>query len=214
MSVWHHPSDATLMAYANGNLAEGAALAVALHLGACPDCSQTVRIAETIGGVLLDELPPVAMTTDAFAGTLARLEAEPAREPLARPSSPQPEQAWLPEPLRQYPLGPWRWLGPGIRQIVVVPLHRGASARLLRLVPGRALPRHGHDDVELSCVLRGSLNDEHGSFGPYDISEMDPWERHRPVAGAEEPCICLVATTGHIRLWGAFGELIQTVLRI
>lgn len=216
MSTTHHPSDATLMAYANGSLAEAPALVVMVHLAGCPECRKSVRAVEMAGGALLAEVAPAPMSADALSSTMARLNGMDAVTPPAavRVSDPRLSEPWVPEPLRHYRLGQWRWLGPGIRQIVVVPRGNGCSARLVRLAPGKALPRHGHGDLELACVLHGSFSDESGQFTPGDVLEVDAWVRHRPVAGTELACICLIATCGQLRVFGPVGRLIQSALRI
>ncbi|MDQ2802069.1 MAG: ChrR family anti-sigma-E factor, partial [Pseudomonadota bacterium] len=210
MSVKHHPSDAALMANAAGSLAEGPALVVAVHLTACAECRRKTRAVEIVGGVLLDELPPAPMAADALARTLARLDGAPKLAPPETVIRSRPNHAWLPEPLRSYHLNEWKWLGPGIRQIVVIPRTKGGSVRLLRLTPGTTLPRHGHSDAELACVLQGALLDERGRFGPSDVSEVDAGVRHKPTAGAGLDCICLIATGGPLRFYGPIGQLIQT----
>lgn len=210
MSPAHHPSNVTLVAYACGNLAEGAALVVALHLTACQECRSKVEIAEAAGGILLDKLPPSELTANSFAETLSRLDAPP---PPAELPQHMEEETWPPEPLRRYRIGRWRWIGPGMKQIIVVPKKQGgSSAHLLQIAPGTALPRHGHSGVELACVLRGSFSDQRGKFAAGDFSEATNALRHRPVAGAEGECICLIATSGPLRLYGLAGRIIQVLL--
>lgn len=211
MSRVHHPSDATLIGYAAGSLAEGAALVVACHLTACRECRHKAAIAETAGGVLLDQLPPLPLGPHSLADALSRLDAAPLPAPGAPPA---PNEPWMPEPLRHYPLGRWHWIGPGIRQIVVVPATQGGrGACLLRLAPRTALPLHGHRGVELACVLLGAFSDERGRFAAGDVSEADEAVRHRPTADPHQGCICLVATGGPLRLDGGVGRLMQFFLR-
>ena len=50
MSLSHHPSEALLLDYALGSLAEGWSLAVATHLSLCPMCRQQVAEMEALGG--------------------------------------------------------------------------------------------------------------------------------------------------------------------
>ena len=215
MTPFHHTSDATLIAYGAGNLSEGVALVVACHLTVCSECREKIEIANAVGGLLLEDVPPSPLSPSRLAETLSKLDAPSAPEVVPDPSPGQStSQSWLPSPLRPYRVGQWRWIGPGIKQIVVVPkVLGGSSARLLCLAPGAAIPYHGHNGVELACVLRGSFSDDRGRFAAGDVSEADEGMCHRPVAGTDGECICLVATDGPLRLYGLAGRLIQRLMR-
>lgn len=216
MKQTHHPSDATLMAFGSGSLPEALALVVVCHLRACPECLAKIRLVETLGGVLLDQLPPAAMGANVLADTLKRLETAPSS--AARDAGEdtenelEPEQEWLPEPLRHYRLRRWRRIAPGVRQCIVVPRRPGgSSARLLRVEPMTSLPNHGHSGPELTCVLLGSFSDGGRRFAVNDISEIDEAVHHSPVSN-QEGCTCLIATTGPWHFRGLFGWLIQLFL--
>jgi putative transcriptional regulator len=62
MSVTHHPDDMLLTAHAAGGLDFAMAMIVAAHLSFCPACRALVRTAENVGGALLDDIAPVAMS--------------------------------------------------------------------------------------------------------------------------------------------------------
>jgi anti-sigma factor ChrR (cupin superfamily) len=61
----NRPTDEILMAYAAGTLPQGPALVVAAHLTLCPESRERVRRFETIGGMVLEDMPPVEMSADA-----------------------------------------------------------------------------------------------------------------------------------------------------
>ena len=83
--IRHHPSDATLTAYAGGMLPEALGLVVAAHLYGCAACRETRAMAEAVGGAVIEALPPTAMTEDALALVLARAERPmPRVAPLSR----------------------------------------------------------------------------------------------------------------------------------
>ncbi|MGO8279721.1 cupin domain-containing protein, partial [Rhizobium ruizarguesonis] len=46
----------------------------------------------------------------------------------------------------------------------------GCEVSLMWILPGRALPAHTHKGMEPILILDGAFNDEHGHFGPGDIS--------------------------------------------
>jgi putative transcriptional regulator len=195
--IAHHPSEATLTAYAAGSLPEGLALVVATHLVSCPVCQHLTRTLEAVGGVLLEDLPPSPMAADALALALARNERPvPARVPW-------PDEPGLPPPLSRCLYGSWWRVGAGIRWR---PLRVGgrAWAGLLQVAPGRSLPRHGHDGHELTCVLQGSFNDATGRYLVGDVAEPDGDDDHQPRVDSRDPCLCVIASEG-LRLRGVLG---------
>jgi putative transcriptional regulator len=195
--IRHHPSDATVTAYAAGSLPEGLALVVATHLTACPACRRLGSTAESIGGVMLEDLPPAAMAADALDRVLARSEVP------VPPAPPRPTEPGLPPPLDRCTFGAWWRLGGGIRWRPLQ-VGGGAWAGLLQLQPGRALPLHGHAGRELACVLSGAFIDGDGHYAAGDLAEPDTGADHQPRVDGSEPCLCVIAAEG-VRLRGLLG---------
>ena len=73
MSIEHHPTDSILAAFAAGTLDHGQHVAIATHLVSCPQCRSFMRSMEYVGGSVLTNLPPAAMSSDALAKAEARL---------------------------------------------------------------------------------------------------------------------------------------------
>ena len=218
----HHAAEATLVCHAAGGLDEASRAVVATHLYACPHCREVARLAEAVGGQLLDGLAPASLAPDALAHALARLD-RPA--PPAPPAPPADSAALgdiaLPPSLLRYArrpggLGRWRWVAPGIRHIRLLPEpgapRDGSTLYLLKLAPGSKVPEHGHRGHETVCVLAGSYSDRLGRFGPGDLAEADAEVVHQPVADAGQDCICLIATTAPLRFHGRAARLLQPVL--
>jgi len=205
MMPHHHPSEATLLAYAAGGLGEGSSLVVACHLAFCTDCRGSVADGEAIGGSLLEDLAPAELDRGARERMLNLIDkALPTRGPAApRPRAADP---LVPAPLAAYLGGGleavhWRTLAPGLRQFEVVPhdLMGGANLRLLRIGPGKKLPRHSHTGTELTLVLSGAYSDELGRFDRGDVAETDDDIVHEPVSAGGEDCICLISTEGPLK---------------
>jgi putative transcriptional regulator len=214
-TVHHHPSDATLLSYAAGALAEGMALVVATHLAFCAVCRDGVGAAEAIGGGLLDETPPERLNDAARAEALRR---------IAAPAPPRPATAarerdpLIPGPLADYLGGnlaelPWRRLPGSIRQVELLPRDaRGGNLRLFRVGPGHTLPRHGHHGSELTIVLCGSFIDEIGRFARGDVAELDADVVHQPVVDTDDDCICLIATDAPLKFGTLVGRIAQRLI--
>ncbi|MFT8244459.1 ChrR family anti-sigma-E factor [Roseomonas sp. BN140053] len=206
--VRHHPSDATLLAHAAGQLAQAHRFVVAAHLLGCATCRGMVRRAEQAAGQMLEDLPAEPLPDDVLARTLARLD-EPA--PAAPDRAPWMAEPDLPAVLGGFAARPLGWLGVGIRHEELL-RSEGVSLHLLRVRPNTALPQHLHHGLELTCVLEGSFHDERGSYGPGDLAEADDHGPHRPVAAEGGDCLCLMAVSGRLRFTGALARILQPVL--
>lgn len=212
MTTVHNPSDETLFAYASGNLAAAESLVVATHLALAPASRRLVDEIARLGGLLLEDLPPVPMGAHALARALARIEAPQRTAPRVHAD---PADAALPAPILEHGLGPWKWAGLGTHvRRVETPEDGGSRAIMFRIEPGRKMPQHTHSGREFTCVISGSYSDESGRYGPGDFEEADEEVSHRPVVDSDVPCICIVALTGAIRLEGALGRMLQPFVRI
>ncbi|WP_313002111.1 ChrR family anti-sigma-E factor [Brevundimonas sp.] len=212
MNPRRNPSEERLLAYAAGTLSPPEAVVIAAHLALRPANDAWVRRLQVVGGELLEETPPSPMADDALARALARIETD-AGEAKAPP--PLNDMAELPEPLRRYALGPWRWLGPGIRaRDVHAPRNGDCRVILLKIDPGRETPRHTHCGVELTCVLSGAYATGAERFDVGDLEEADPDTLHQPRVVSDEPCLCVVALDGEIQLDGWLGRLMQPFVKL
>jgi putative transcriptional regulator len=107
----------------------------------------------------------------------------------------------------------WRRVGGGVKQ-AILPTGKDATARLLYIPGGVAVPDHGHKGMELTLVLQGAFADANDRFGPGDIEIADEEVEHTPVALEGEACICLAVTDAPLRFRGMIPRLAQPLLRI
>ena len=101
----------------------------------------------------------------------------------------------------------------GVRQ-AILPTSRDATARLLYIPAGQAVPDHGHRGTELTLVLQGAFADSTDRFGRGDLEIADEDLEHTPIAEAGEDCICLAATDAPLRFNALIPRLLQPVFRI
>ncbi len=214
--IRHHLNDALLMAYSAGQLPEAFNLTVATHVSLCDECRARLESFDAVGGALLDDspMPDAAMAVDSLAMTMARIrQAGPVRR-----ERPTRKGGLFPAPLRDYAGGDvdavkWRPVGGGVKQ-AILPTARDASARLLYIPGGVAVPDHGHRGLELTLVLQGAFRDEFDRFGPGDIEVASEDDVHTPVAEPGAACICLAATDAPLRFSALIPRLLQPLLRI
>ena len=208
--ITHHAPDALLAAYAAGSLPQPFAIVVAAHISLCNDCRAACAAHEAAGGAVLETVGEEAVS-DALRGRVLGL--------LDAPSVPEPQferVGIFPGPVVEAMRGrPPRWtpLGMGIRQCILASGRQG-STRLLSIPPGRAVPDHSHNGLELTLVLQGAFSDETGCFGVGDLELADQSLEHTPVADDGAECICLAATDAPLRFSSLIPSLLQPIFRI
>ncbi|TCP61684.1 ChrR-like anti-ECFsigma factor [Rhodovulum bhavnagarense] len=215
--IKHHLTDDLLMAYAAGNLPEAFSLVVASHVSLCDECRARLGEYEAVGGAILEESETAEMTADSLAATMILIGQMHATGDTAASVAPQ-KPGLFPRPLRDYVGGDldtveWRSFGGKVRQ-AVLPTDKGASARLLHIPAGVAMPDHGHNGTELTLVLQGAFEDEDGHFARGDVEVADADMEHTPVATQGADCICLVATDARLKFTGFLPRIAQPFLGI
>ena len=211
MTIRHHLSDPLLIAYAAGNLPEAFGLVVATHVSLCDECRARLETFEAVGGAVVESADAVAMSDGCLEAVMARLGVQDV-------APPRRVRGLFPAPLVDYVGGDlaavkWRPLGMGVRQ-AILPTARGASARLLYIPAGQAVPDHGHRGTELTLVLQGAFRDDSDRFGPGDVEIATEELEHTPVAEAGMDCICLAATDAPLRFRALMPRLMQPIFRI
>ena len=170
---------------------------------------------DALGGALLEEQDDtVPLAEDSLAATLARITAQ---DSTPQPAPPR-RAGVLPAPLQDYVGGDldrirWRPVGMGVKQ-AILKTGPGASARLLFIPAGMAMPDHGHHGTEMTMVLQGAFSDEHERFARGDVEIADEDIQHTPVADISEDCICLAVTDASLRFTSLLPRLAQPFLRI
>jgi putative transcriptional regulator len=216
MSIEHHPTDAMLGAFAAGTLDHGQHIAIATHLVSCSQCRVFMRAMEHAGGAMLEGLPPSPMSASALAQVEARLNEPGPRIALSRVSTvSETEVPRLPEFIRGYRFGSWKWVAPSLHlRPIVLPQASDTRVFLLRAGPGTKLHQHTHTGVEMTCILSGAFNHDRGHYGPGDFDLGDETVDHQPIVEAGGECVCLVAMQGELRLNGLIGRLMQPFVRM
>ncbi|MEP2891927.1 ChrR family anti-sigma-E factor [Tateyamaria sp.] len=215
-TIKHHLTDDILMGYAAGNLPEAFNLMVATHLSLCDACRAQAESYDALGGALFSQSDHenVALTPGSFAATMAMIADGPAELPSARRAA----GSIFPSPLQDYVGGDldcvkWRSIGMGVKQ-AILPTTRDASARLLFIPAGTAMPDHGHNGTEMTLVLQGAFQDEDEYFARGDVETADSDLHHTPVADIHADCICLAVTDAPLQFEGLIHKLAQRFARI
>jgi putative transcriptional regulator len=205
--------DTLLAAFAAGRLSEAFAALVAAHLELKTESRPYVTDLEIAGGILLDDIEPVAMDTRdrrLAAILVAPVEAMPAWRKRNWDIAADAADELLPPALRAY-AGcefdelEWDTIVPGLRRCTVASDRNGESS-FVRCRAGKRIPWHRHGGIEAVLVLQGGFDDPNGHYLRGDIAVPDTEFAHRPIADPNEECIYFVARESVTRDLGTVGE--------
>ena len=214
MTIAHHPDEAMLAAYAAGVLDLGQRVAIATHLRGCSRCREWARAMEGVGGGIVEDCAPAALSDGALDRILPRL-GEPAPVCLARPGESADLPPELPGFVRRYRFGDWRSVAPRVKmRPIQLPEPGPTRVFLLKAAPNTRLLQHEHTALEMTCVLRGAFRHDGGRYGPGDFDFGDDTVTHEPRVEEGDDCLCLVAMQGDLRWKGVWGLLARAFVRL
>jgi putative transcriptional regulator len=212
--IAHHLTPELMMAYSAGTLPEAFNLIVATHLSLCEPCRAQAESYDALGGNILEGSDRASLSDTCLSDVLDMICRPPAAQTVTA-SDPDPV---LPAPLTDYVGGRladvnWRPVGMGVKQVILATSPE-ATARLLYIPGGTAVPDHGHRGMELTLVLKGAFEDAGGRFARGDIEIATAETDHMPIADISEDCICLAVTDAPLRFKGLLPRLAQPFLKI
>jgi putative transcriptional regulator len=211
MSTNHHPDDATLLSYAAGSLAESFQILVSCHLQNCQSCRERITEAEQLGASLMEAVTPSPISQRESFMVLLDQEQDNIsylKEQNDKASIPTDLPMELEHLLQKGDINlPWKRVAPGIESIELS--SQDGGLKLLKIAPQTQIPAHSHKGSELTLILQGSYVDELGCFATGDVADLDPSVNHKPKAGADQPCICLVAMDAPLKFNGLLPKLLR-----
>lgn len=200
-----------LLDYASGALHPAGALLASTHVAMRPSAARTVSAYEAIGGALIDDAEPVALSTGALNRALKTLEASPVARIAAPDAALDPLAMIAPD---QRSAIAWRSVLPGMDRFELNEVSTAeATASLVRLRAGRTIPEHGHTGREMTLVLDGAFEDASGRYEPGDIAIADESVEHRPSVDAAGDCVCLTVEEGALTVRRPVSELVRYFLQ-
>lgn len=214
-TIKHHLNDAVLMAYSAGTLPEAFNLIVAAHLSLCDSCREQAESFDALGGALLEQNADTDMDNNSFANTMDLIAGGDIA--VTMPAA-EMTPGVLPKPIQDYVGGDldsikWKPIGMGVKQ-AILPTSKDATARLLLIPAGTAMPDHGHKGTEMTMVLKGAFQDDDGYFARGDVEIADSDLHHTPVADIHEDCICLAVADAPLEFNRLLPKIAQRFLRI
>ena len=212
--IKHHLTDNILMAYSAGQLSEAFNLIVATHISMCDECRAAMSSFDALGGALLENECLNGEPEPDLQATMALIKAETPPNltppPVRSTETPFPLVAYVGDNLDDVK---WKPVGMGVKQSILQ-TSAEATARLLYIPAGVAVPDHGHHGTELTLVLRGAYSDETDHFKRGDVEIAGEDLHHTPIADAHSDCICLAVTDAPLKFSGVLPRILQPLLRI
>lgn len=203
------PVDALLADYAAGRLPRPLHGLVAAHLAIKPDNRAYVAALESVQAREFDDIAPMslsrrdAMLEKIFSVDVPRVVAK--------------GDDVIPAPLRalagvDFSSFNWKSKLPGMKEFQVKDPAVG-EAVFYWIKPGRQMPSHTHEGMEVTLVLKGGFSDAYGHYRRGDIAIADGDVDHRPRADDDEDCICFAVTDAPLRLTGSLGRVLRLFTR-
>ncbi len=201
------------MGYAAGILPEAFSLVVATQMSISDEARARLASYEAIGGGILEDSDEAEMKPNAFKQALKEIDIPTEKRPL-----PPMVEGIFPKPLQKY-VGndlnaiKWKNIGRGVRQ-AILKTDKHATARLIYIPAGTAMPNHGHNGLEMTLVLQGEFHDKEDFFARGDIEIGDENLHHTPTASGNGPCICLAASDAPLKFTSLLPRLLQPLFKI
>lgn len=201
--------DVLMMNYAAGILDQAQSLVLEAHIALSEAGRRAAHNFERLGGVMLERhCEPVPMRSGQLENILGRLDRCAAKKTTSPTKRVIPQEARLPDcTMKSFacecaPNARWKSIYPGL-DVFALPLECTAStARFMRARPAFETPPHTHSGLEIMLVLDGAIRDEDGLYRRGDLIVSDETDTHATKACPEQGCVCLVVTSGPIRLTG------------
>jgi putative transcriptional regulator len=210
--------DALLSEYAAGTLALPVRRIVEAHLEMTPANRRFVEALETLAGEELEAIEPMPLSDrDARLAAILADDADGLGAAAPRAGVRPVSAGELPAALSDYLPGglaaaKWRRLLPSLKECRLGD-EDGIVTNLVWVRRGASIPSHTHHGTEITLVLSGGFTDGGAHFARGDIVVADESVDHRPVADADEDCVCVTITDAPLRLTGPIGRLFAPLMR-
>lgn len=223
--ITHHPKHELLNDYVEGNLPASLSAAIAIHAEHCDICaknikqlteqaaentfSEDVRINKSLQEKLKINDQLVNSDFDSMIASITQdnsLSDEVKQEPLEIEI--KGNTYTLPKALRSVSMMGWQKMGELSR--ARLNLNEGSlHSSLLHIDKNGSVPSHTHKGFELTLLLEGSFEDEHGVYEKGDFIWLTNKHTHTPFT--KEGCLCLTVADDALQFTQGFSKLLNPI---
>jgi len=213
-STNHHPDENMLIEFSAGTLDTAAAICVSAHLHFCSSCRAKLLRLDQVGSQLMSQAEPEKVADDAFAQVMEKIDSD---------DNPAPKEAKFNGDM---PFSVNKLMGTSLinknwkrlsSSVDVARFKTGQSdfeVALHKICAGGKTPKHDHEGLEYTVVLKGSFSDENAVYREGDFLMRQPGDVHQPMGAQNGECICLSALSAPIKPTSPLGFLMKPWLRI
>jgi putative transcriptional regulator len=212
----YHPDHAMLVEFAAGTLDTAASICVSAHLHFCEQCRAELLSLNEVGAQLMAEAEPEPVDDSVLDSVMAAIDEE---QPIKAPKAEQPVSSSFPFPVSKLISGSvttltWKRLTASVDIARLKTGQKAYEVALHKICAGGKTPKHDHNGLEYTVVLKGSFSDERAVYREGDFLLRQPGDVHQPMGAQNGECICLSALAGPIKLSNPLGFLMKPWLRI
>ena len=212
-STNHHPDENMLIEFSAGTLETAASICVSAHLHFCSSCRAKLLRLDQVGSQMMSEAEPIEVADNAFDSLMEKIDTA-GIEPVK--STPNVDLPYSVNKLMNTSLisKNWKRLSSSVDVARFKTGQEKFEVALHKICAGGKTPKHGHEGVEYTVVLKGSFSDEDAVYREGDFLVRNPGDVHQPMGAQNGECICLSALSAPIKLTNPLGFLMKPWLRI
>lgn len=212
----YHPDHAMLVEFAAGTLDTATSICVSAHLHFCEQCRAELLSLNEVGAQLMAEGTPEPVDDSALDSVMAAIDQD---QPAKVPKAEQSISSNFPFPVSKLISDSattltWKRLTASVDIARLKTGQKDYEVALHKICAGGKTPKHDHNGLEYTVVLKGSFSDERAVYREGDFLLRQPGDVHQPMGAQNGECICLSALAAPINLSNPLGFLMKPWLRI
>ena len=214
----HCPDPSLLVEFSSGSLETAASICVSAHLHFCAHCRETLCQLDQVGSRLMEEEAeqlPRSSNDVMFNHIMHRI-----RQMDEKPKSvPSRSDRGFPPSINKLISGDvkslrWRRIAKSVRVAKLKTGQEKFEVALHKISAGGRTPKHDHQGLEYTVVLKGSFSDDISVYHQGDFILRKPGDIHQPISAQNGECICLSAQSAPIKLLSPLGFIMNKLLRV
>lgn len=224
--IKHHPTFELLTAFVNGDLPASLSAGIAIHADMCEECRNTIaqltdQVAQSnfefeeafLDRFIVDDSKDIDdVQSMSFDDMIADITASDDIDNM----TPKDEKFIsfngtsyrLPNALHNMSVGKSAHVGKLSRARIQLDENE-IHTSLLHIEPGGGVPEHTHKGFELTLLLAGSFEDEHGKYVEGDFIMLDAQNQHHPVS--HEGCLCFTVANDALHFTQGINKLLNPI---